>query len=427
MESPVKKAFGRKVSRRDFLGSAGAGLVIIKPRLVRGTSANSAVRLGLLGCGARGHAVATSMVRNNNARIIALGDLFEDRLDEAKRHFDALAGSQEFAAIERAQMFQGPSAFVRIVASNEVDGIIIATPSYFHPQHLEAVVAAGKHVYCEKPSGIDVPGAQRVLEAGRKAHGRLSLAVGLEVRCAPPYAELVRRIQGGALGEIACVQGYYYAPPLGLPDWPSASAFERKIRRFFYWLELSGGILVDQGIHPLDIINWALQMHPLNATGTGGRKVRQDEGNCWDHYNLTYGYPNGVHLTFSSTQFDRGWWDVCTRFFGSKGVAEAHYAGPVAIYGDNAWTGQSGDQPAEFSKTGSFSDNLKYADPEKGKSFIQSIVTGQLLNESSQGVEATLTTILGRMAAVSGREVTWEEMLRSGEVLDPKIDLNNLA
>jgi myo-inositol 2-dehydrogenase / D-chiro-inositol 1-dehydrogenase len=424
----VENAYDKKLNRRDFIGSvAAAGLVILKPQQVRGTSANSAIRLGLLGCGMRQHAVATSMIQNNNARIIALADLFQDRLDEAKLYYDSLATPKGFAAIDRAQMFRGPSCCEQIAQSNEVDAIVIATPSYFHPQHLETVVAAGKHVYCEKPSGIDVPGAKRVLEAGLKAQGRLSLAVGLEVRCAPPYAELVRRIHDGALGEIACVQSYYYAPPLPLADWPNASPQERKIRRFFYWLELSGGILVDQGIHPIDIINWALNAHPLKAMGTGGRKVRPDEGNCWDHYNLTYTYPNDIHLTFSSTQFDKGWWDVCNRFFGSKGVAEAHYAGPVAVYGDNAWTGSIGGSPAEFSKVGSFSDNLKYADPEKGKAFIQSIVTGAYLNETPQGAEATLTTILGRMAAFTGKEVTWEEMLHSQEVLDPKIDINQFV
>lgn len=403
------------------------GLILLKPQLVRGSSANSTIRLGLLGCGSRGNAVAGSMVENNNARIVALADLFQDRLDETKRKFDEVASSKGYSHIELTRMFRGPRAYEQIAETNGVDAIIIATPSYFHPQHLEAVVAFEKHVYCEKPSGIDVPGVKRILDAGRKAQGKLSLVVGLEVRSASPYAELVRRIQGGALGEMGCAQGYYYAPPMNLRDWPQASPDERKIRRFFYWLELSGGILVDQSIHPLDIINWALGAHPLKATGTGGRKVRQDEGNCWDHYNLTYTYPKDVHLTFSSTQFDRGWWDVAVRFFGSKGVAEAHYSGPVAIYDDNAWSGTSGTQVSEFSKVGTFSNNLKDADRKKGKSFIQSIVTGHYLSEAPIGVEATLTTILGRMAAFSGKEVTWEEMLQAKEVLEPKIDLNQFA
>jgi myo-inositol 2-dehydrogenase / D-chiro-inositol 1-dehydrogenase len=423
----VGKVSGEKLGRREFLGITAASLAIIKPRAVRGTSANSTVRLGLLGCGQRGRAVATSMAMNNNARVVALADLFQDRLDDTKRYFDTLAATKAEGVIAGSQIFRGPHAFEQIATSNEVDAILIATPSYFHPQHLEAVVDAGKHVYCEKPSGIDVPGTHRVLAAGRKAQGHISLAVGLEVRSAPLFAEMVHRIHGGALGNIASVQAYYYAPPLNLPEWSDVSPLERKIRRFFYWRELSGGILVDQGIHPLDIINWALQAHPLKATGAGGRKVRQDEGNCWDHYNLTYTYPDGVHLTFSSTQFDRGWWDVCTRFFGSKGVAEAHYAGAVAVYGENGWIGTKGKQPTEFSQIGSFADNLKYADTQKGKSFIQSIVTGQFLNEATQGVEATLTTILGRIAALTEKEVTWTETLRSQDVLDPKIELSYFA
>jgi myo-inositol 2-dehydrogenase / D-chiro-inositol 1-dehydrogenase len=366
-------------------------------------------------------------VNNTNARLVALADLFQDRLTEAKNNFDTLAASKGYLGIEASHMFHGPGACEQIAASKDVDAVIIATPSYFHPEHLEGVVAAGKHVYCEKPAGIDVPGAKRYLETGKKAQGKLSLAVGLQLRHAPPFAELIQHIHGGALGEMVCAQGYYYARPLSLPSWANASEAELKIRHFFYWVELSGGVLVDQSIHTLDIINWALQSHPVRATGAGGRKARQDEGNCWDHYNLTFTYPNAVHLTYSSTQFDKGWWDVCVRFFGNKGVGEAHYTGPVAIYGDEPWQAGTTKGPAEPSISEAVLSNLKDADPEKDKAFIDSIVNGHYLNEAATGVEATLTTILGRMAAFTGREVTWDEMLRSDQVLDPKIDINRFA
>lgn len=418
-----------KIGRREFVKAAAAGsLTILAPQVVRGTAANSAVRLGLLGCGRRGTTVATSMVNNNDARVVVLGDIFQDQLDKARKYFDDLARSKGYAGI--SQTFRGPGAYEQVAASKEIDAVVLATPDYFHPQHLEAVVAAGKHLYSEKPAGVDVPGAKRYIRAGEKAQGRLSLAVGFQIRKAPPFVELVRRIQSGALGQIACGQAYYFAGPIQLPPWPNASPAERRLRNWYHYREFTGDILIDQGIHVIDIINWALQSRPVKASGAGGRKVRQDDGNCWDHYNLTYSYPNDVHISFSSTQFDKGFWDVGQKFFGSRGVSEWHYTGAMKIYGEEPWDASpeaAAPQTGQFSTAGAFSDNLKDADPEKGKSFVQSIVTGNFLNEAAQGAESTLSTILGRMAAYTGRDVTWDEMLRSEEVLDPGIDLNQFG
>jgi predicted dehydrogenase len=195
-------------NRRAFLAGATAAFMIVKPQLVRGSQANSAVRVGLLGCGGRGTADATSIAINGPARIAALADLFEDRLVTAKKHFDEVAGKQHYATVAASQMFQGPRAAEQILNSAEVDAVVIATPPYFHPQHLAAAVAAGKHVYCEKPVGVDVPGALRAIESGKRAEGRLSLDVGFQIRNAPPFVELVRRIHAGALGEIACGEAY---------------------------------------------------------------------------------------------------------------------------------------------------------------------------------------------------------------------------
>src|SRR5262249_38731241 len=155
---------------------------------------------------------ATGIAGSGPARMVALGDLFEDRLTAAKKHFDELATQQHHAGIAASQMFQGPHAAERMMESREVDAVVVATPPYFHPQHLAAAVAAGKHVYCEKPVGVDVPGAMLAIESGKKAEGRLSLDVGFQIRNAPPFVELVRRIHAGALGEISCGEAHYYCP-----------------------------------------------------------------------------------------------------------------------------------------------------------------------------------------------------------------------
>jgi len=423
------RAYGT-IDRREFLAlAAGAGTLLVKPESVRGTQANSAVRLGVIGCGNRGRRVATSMI-DNNARVVALADIFQDQLEAAKNYFDGVAAAKGYAGIDSQQAFRGFNAYARLVESREVDAVIVASPDCFHPVHVEAAVAAGKHVYSEKPAGIDVPGAKRYFRAGEAAQGRLSLAVGFQIRRAPPYVELVRRIHAGALGAIGSVQGYYYTGPIKLPPRPGASPGERKLRNWYHYRELSGDILVDQGIHVIDILNWALQARPLQACGAGGRKIRSDEGNCWDHYNLTYTYPDGVHASFSSTQFNKGWTDVCMRFFGSKGVSESHYSGAMRIYGDEPWDAHAGvasPVPGESPAAGAFPNNLKDADAEKGKQFIESIRSGKYLNEGAQGAESTLSAILGRMAAESGRAITWEEMMRSEEALDPGIDWSQFA
>src|SRR6059036_1527155 len=148
-----------EVDRRTFVGvtAAAAAAMFIKPALVRGTAANSVIRVGLLGCGGRGTEDATNLVDTGGARVVALADLFQDQLDAARANFDKLQQAKGYGTLGASQLFVGPNAYHEIAASKEVDAIVIATPPYFHPQHLEAVVAAGKHVYLEKPVAVDVP------------------------------------------------------------------------------------------------------------------------------------------------------------------------------------------------------------------------------------------------------------------------------
>lgn len=419
-----------KIGRREFLGTAAAaGLMIFKPELVRGTAANSAVRLGILGCGGRGTAVGTGFIDNTETRVVALADLFADQLATARKYFDEHQAAKGYAAIDTAQLFQGPKAYEQIVNSKEVDAILITTPPYFHPHHLEAVVAAGKHVYCEKPVAVDVPGAKRVKRAGEKAQGKLSLAVGFQIRKAPPYVELVRRIQGGALGKIGCGLAYYYCPHIDRPDWPNATPDEKRLRNWVWYRVLSGDIIVEQNVHVIDICNWLLDGHPVKAVGAGSRKLRQDAGDCYDNFNVVFTYPNDVQVSFGSTQFDKHEFDAAVRFFGTRGSTEAHYDHRVSIAGEEPWDAGLGPakEGGQFSAAGTFKGALDQADPEKQKAFIESIISGKLLNEAAQGADSALSGMLGRNAAYTGKIITWDELMKSQEVYDPKIDLNKLG
>jgi predicted dehydrogenase len=420
------------MDRREFIGGlAGAsGLMILNPRTAFGYEANSAVRLGLLGCGNRGTSVATSFAQNTSARIVALADVFPDKLELGKAHFDKVNGALGVPNIDAKRMFRGYKAFEEIASSPDVDAVQISTPPWFHVQHLDAVVTAGKHAYCEKPLGVDVEQTRRALEIGKRAQGKVSLDVGFQVRSAPPIAEVVRRIHDGALGKVASIAAHYNAPASKpYPGLGNVSTDELRLRNWLWDRVLSGDILVEQNIHVIDICNWILKSHPVKAVATGGRNVLTHAGDCWDNYQLIYTYPDDVHVSFSSTQFGTdGWFNVSESVFGSKGHAEAPYSGPVRIVGENAWDWKDGLQASSgtstFAANGAFSDNLAFADREKDRSFIESITSGKFHNQAEEGVQTALSCMLGRMAGVLGREVTWDEQLKHGEHYEMKIDMS---
>ncbi len=418
-----------KLGRREFLGAAAAAsFVILKPQQVRGTAANSQVRFGILGCGGRATAEATSFVENAGARVTAIADLFADQLEKGRQHFDSLQQAKGYAPIDSAQLFKGPNSYQQIADSKEVDFILITTPPYFHPHHLETVVAAGKHVYCEKPVAIDVPGAHHVIGIGEKVQGKLSLAVGFQIRNAPPMVELTKRIHDGALGTIGCGLAYYYCAHIDRPEWPNASADEKRLRNWVWDRKLSGDIIVEQNIHVIDMCNWMLKGHPVKAVGMCDRKIRTDAGDCKDNFNVLFTYPNNVQISFGSAQYDHPTFDAAVRLIGSDGASESHYDWRVNITGKEPW--DAGLRPAggeEFSAAGKFAGALDHADSEKEKAFIESITSGQFLNQAALGAESAMSAMLGRNAAYSGKPLTWEELQKSKEVLDPKLDIAQFA
>jgi len=426
------------VGRREFIGTAArtagaaaavGGVMFIPAGRVWGSEANSAVRVGLLGCGGRGTEDATNMFETSGARVVALADMFQDQLDVARAAFDKMQSAKGYSAIDASQLFVGPMAFEAIAHSKEVDAIVIATPPYYHPSHLEAVVAAGKHVYCEKPVAVDVPGAKKVIEIGKRAEGKLSLDVGFQIRDCPPFVELVKRIHGGALGNIVCGEAHYLSGYLDRPKWEKASPTELRLRNWVYDRVLSGDIIVEQNIHVIDICNWVLKAHPVKVSATGGRLGRPKDGDVYGNYNVVFTYPDGVDVTFSSTQFAKGWWDVTERFFGTKGTSQSPYTGPLGIWGEEAWQAPLIPVKDEqgFSATGKFTSNLEKADEEKKKLFVESITSGKFHNQAAKGAESALSCMMARTAAYTGREVTWDELTKSKEVWESRIDLNKLG
>ncbi|MEN6602187.1 MAG: gfo/Idh/MocA family oxidoreductase, partial [Bryobacteraceae bacterium] len=254
------------------------------------------------------------------------------------------------------------------------------------------------------------------------------VAVGFQIRHATPFVELAKRVHAGALGIPVCGLTYYYAGAIARPEWPGVSPATRRLRNWVHDRVLSGDIIVEQNIHIIDVTNWMLQGHPLKAVGAGGRVGRDDKGDCFSHFNCQYTYPGDVHITMNSTQFIKGSWSVAMQYFGTRGNAEAHYDSPVCITGAEPWefpiqtkAGQITDSKAAV--TGSFKGALDDADPNKQRAFIASITSGNLLAQAELGAESALSAMLGRTAAYTGREVTWDDLLRSNEVWDAKLDI----
>jgi myo-inositol 2-dehydrogenase / D-chiro-inositol 1-dehydrogenase len=420
------------MNRRQFLQTGTAcGLLLLKSRTAFSYQANSAVRLGLLGCGNRGTTVATSFSNSTTAQVVALADLFPDKLALGRTHFDQLNASLGRQPIDSKLLFHGPHAFEQLAASKDVDLIQISTPPFFHVQHLEAAVAAGKHVYCEKPVGVDVKQAKQALEIAKRVKPTQSVDVGFQCRSAPPIAAIAQKIQAGALGKIGAVSGNYYAPASLEKPSAGASPEEYRLRNWLWYRALSGDILVEQNIHIIDLCNWLLGAHPLKATATGGRNILTHAGDCWDNYQVDFTYPAGIHFSFASTQFADAGFNAGLALFGATGSATVPYSGPVQITGPQPWAWQdsmnTAPGPAKFAANGAFSDNLEFADRDKERTFIDSITTGQSHNQITAGVETALSCMLGRMAGYQGHEVTWDELLAHGETYQLGMNLDQFA
>jgi myo-inositol 2-dehydrogenase / D-chiro-inositol 1-dehydrogenase len=386
--------------RRNFLGSAAGGLLVLKPETVFGSQANSTIELGIIGAGGRGTWIAQHFREHTLTRIAAYADPFQDRLDRAGEKYQ----------VEPSRLYRGLDGYKALLAS-KVDAVAIESPPYFHPVQVSAALAAGKHILLAKPAAVDVAGCRSILADGEKAKGKISFLVDFQSRARPVFQEGVRRVHSGEIGVPVLGHVYYHAGRLRRQDAPGMSAGEARLRNWVFDKVLSGDIMVEQNIHVLDMGNWFLNARPLKATGTGGRKGRTDVGDCWDHFIVAYDYPDGVKVDFSSAQFTKGYNDLCARIYGTEGTFDAHYGGTIRITGDKPWMGAEKDDTF----TGGTIGNLK--------TFIDSIHNGKYVNNVAESVNSNLTAVLGRMAAYKQATVTWDEMVRSNEKLEANLKL----
>ena len=366
-----------KMTRRGML--AAGTFAILSPQVVRGYQANSKISVGLIGSGGRGSYDASIVNADPRARVTALCDLFDDRIETATQKVKAV----------------GPRVykdFEKMLAAPDIDAVVIATPPFEHPRMLEAAVQARKHIYCEKPAGVDLEGVKRVIAAGRKADPKKNLSFGFQQRYGPVYLEAFKRLQEGRIGTLANARGF----------WIDKDPFKRvaysdpkveKLRNWFAYRDYSGDFIVEQDCHNLDVLHWFLNARPVRAVGMGGRKVRTDM-EILDHLSLSYEFPNGIHVNFEANQISpSGFRRVGEEFTGTSGLLATsrermiHHRGPRDI-------------DTIESKRDITNDAIE--------SFLTRVLDGQVENVAERSAISTLFAILGRTAVYQNREATWK-------------------
>jgi predicted dehydrogenase len=367
------------------------------------------LRVGLIGCGRRGTGAATQALNADpNVKLIAMGDLFADHLHDS---LSRLKKDETIAAkvdVGEDHCFVGWDAYKQVLAM-PVDVVLLTSPPHFRPVHLKAAVEAGKHVFCEKPIAVDAPGVRAVMASCDEAKKKgLSLVSGLCYRYENAKRETMKRVHDGAVGEILALHTTYNTGGLWKesrqPHW---SDMEWQVRNWLYFTWLSGDHIVEQHIHSLDKMGWAMQdEYPAKAVGTGGRQVRvhADYGHIFDHHAVVFEYRNGVKLFSFTRQQDGCAKDVSDYVIGTEGTCDVM---KHAIRGKHPWRHRSPD--------GKKDDMYQNEHDE----LFASIRSGKPINNGGYMCKSTLMAIMGRMATYAGQVITWEHALNSKDDLSP--------
>src|ERR1044072_8520694 len=402
-------------SRRDFIKTSAVAIgATVATNLINNAAyaaGSDEIRIGLVGCGGRGTgAVEKAFGSAQGVKLVAMGDAFKDRLDESKATLAKKNADKMEVSNDRS--FVGFDAYERVINAKEVNYIILATPPGFRPTHLKAAVAAGKNIFTEKPVAVDGAGIRSVLETYEQAKTKnLAIAAGTQRRHQTGYLETMKMIHDGAIGDIVAARCYWNQGGLWKKDRQASwSDLEWQLRNWLYFTWLSGDHIVEQHVHNLDVVNWAMKGHPTSATGMGGRQSRTspDYGHIFDHFAIDYEYENGMHLMSMCRQVVGADGNVSEALVGTKGKCQVNR---YQITGEKPWrlAREKGDD----------------IDPyvQEHTDLIASIRASKPINELKNVAESTLTAIMGRMSAYTGKVVTWEQALNSQENLMPtKLD-----
>ncbi len=395
-------SLSKNITRRDFIKTtAAASLAAAIPgNLGLFAAGSDALRIGVIGCGGRGTGAAIKCLEAaEGIEIVALGDLVPDRIESSYRKL--MEKFPDRVRVPAGNRFTGFDNHLKVCALPEVNLIVTAAPPGFRPIHLKAAVEAGKHVFMEKPVAVDPAGVRAVIASSEAAAAKgLAVVAGTQRRHQKSYLELMRRIRDGQIGEIVGAQCYWNQGDLWvkLPE-PGMSEMEWQCRNWLYFTWTSGDHIVEQHVHNIDVVNWAIGALPKNIVGMGGREVRKapEYGNIYDHFAVEFEYPNGVRVASYCRQTEGCADRVEERIIGTKGTA----FGYGEIKGEKPWTFE-GPEPDPYVQ--------EHAD------LVASIRAGTPLNEGRRIAESTMCAIIGRMSAYTGRAISWDWAMNASKL-----------
>lgn len=395
-------------ARRDFL-RAGALHAAAFPAIVSAYQA-APLKVGLVGCGGRGTgAAAQALKADDGAVLTAMADIEIQRIDQSIARLQRAA--KDKVKVEASGKFTGLDAFQKVVDSG-VDVVLLATPPGFRPAHLKYAVEAGKHVFCEKPIAVDAPGVRSVLESAEKARAKnVSLVAGFCWRYSNYIKATFDQMADGAIGDIVAYYATYYTSPVKpMPPAdtrPSGiSDVEWQIRNWYNFCWLCGDSLVEQAVHSVDKVAWAMKDDPpVSCVAVGGRQVPAHGGDIYDHFEVNYVYPNNVRAFVACRQIENCYNENADYIMGTKGVCTIG-RGPIPrITGQTNWAfeGQKND--------------MYQAEHD---ALFASIRKGQPINDGKWMATSTMLAMMGRMAAYTGQQITWEQAMNSQEKIFPE-------
>ena len=406
------------ITRRDFIKATSAvTLAAVLPSSgVMYAGGADKIRIGMIGCGGRGTGAAINCVEaSSDVVITAMGDLFEDRLEGSIKRLKEKVPAGNLA-VTKEKMFSGFDNYAKVLAA-DIDLVILASPPHFRSKHLRAAVAAGKHVFMEKPVAVDPAGIRSVIASSKEAKANgLSIVAGTQRRHQAHYIDIMKRVHDGDIGEIVSGQCYWNMGGLwvgrAMDNWvgwktKGWSDMEWQIRNWLFITWLSGDHIVEQHVHNLDVINWAIGSHPVKCSGMGGRQARTapQYGNIFDHFAIEYEYANGARIMSMCRQTPGASNNVSERVIGTNGLS----------YTDGANGYIRGNKEFKYEEESPNPYVQEHVD------LIAGIRAGKPLNEGQQVAESTMTAIMGRMSAYTGRAISWDWAMNSS-----KLDLKPL-
>jgi myo-inositol 2-dehydrogenase / D-chiro-inositol 1-dehydrogenase len=401
-------------TRRHFLKTSTAALSAVAATSLdisrfAHAAGSDEVRLTLIGCGGRGTGAVANALRNSvhsNVRLVAMADAFSSNLE---RSFQGLSTQfRDRIDVPGDRRFVGLDAY-RQALESDAHIALLCTPPGFRPRQFEAAVAAGKHVFMEKPVAVDAPGYRRVKAANEQAKKKgLRVAVGHHLRHSANHRQVIEQIHGGLIGDLLYTRAYFNVGGIwNRPRQPGMTEMEYQIHNWYHFIWLSGDHIVEQHVHGIDICNWFAQGHPVEAHGLGGRQVRiaPGIGEIFDHHAVEFVYPNGVR-SFSQCQHIPGCWSSFSHHaHGSKGSVS--FDG-----GDTATIEIKGKAPQRI-KGGPPGHQLEW------DHLMASMIGREDYNEADWGADSSMTAIMGRMATYSGKLVQWDEIVKSELAYEP--------